>query len=85
MGNECDVDISDVLAYLSLDPNTKVICAYVEGVKDGRKLIEVGRLVARSKPIIVLKAGSSEAGARASLSHTGSIAGSESVVDAGLR
>jgi acetyl coenzyme A synthetase (ADP forming)-like protein len=85
LGNECDVDISDVLAYLSLDPHTKVICAYVEGVKDGRKLIEVGRLVARNKPIIVLKAGSSEAGARASLSHTGSIAGSENVVDAGLR
>ncbi|MGQ9543108.1 MAG: CoA-binding protein, partial [Candidatus Bathyarchaeia archaeon] len=77
LGNECDVDVSDVLAYLALDPQTKVICIYMEGVKDGRKLIEVGRLVAWEKPIIVLKAGSSEAGARASLSHTGSVAGSE--------
>jgi len=85
LGNESDIDVSDVLAYLSLDPQTKVIGVYIEGIKDGRKLVEIGRQVAGKKPIVVLKAGSSEAGARASLSHTGSIAGSDSVVDVGLK
>jgi len=85
IGNESDVDISDVLAFLAHDPQTKVIGIYMEGIKNGRKLIDVGRIVAQKKPIVVLKSGSSEAGARACLSHTGSIAGSDDVVNAALR
>ncbi len=85
LGNECDVDVADTLAYLSLDPQTKVIGIYMEGIKKGRKLIEIGNLVTEYKPIVVLKSGSSEAGARASLSHTGSIAGSNEIVDRGLK
>lgn len=85
LGNECDVDVADILAYLSMDPQTKVIGIYMEGIKKGRKLIEVGNLVTEHKPIVVLKSGSSEAGARASLSHTGSIAGSNEIVNVGLK
>ncbi|MCW3976215.1 MAG: CoA-binding protein [Candidatus Bathyarchaeota archaeon] len=85
LGNECDVDVADILAYLSMDPQTKVIGIYMEGIKKGRKLIEIGNLVTKNKPIVVLKSGSSEAGARASLSHTGSIAGSNEIVDVGLK
>jgi len=85
LGNESDISVSDVLAYLAMDPQTKVIGVYIEGIKDGRKLIDVGKRIASKKPMVVLKAGSSEAGARASLSHTGSIAGSDSVIDVGLR
>jgi acetyl coenzyme A synthetase (ADP forming)-like protein len=85
LGNECDVDVADILAFLSMDPQTKVIGIYMEGIKKGRKLIEVGNLVTKRKPIVVLKSGSSEAGARASLSHTGSIAGSNEIIDVGLK
>ncbi len=85
LGNECDVDVADILAYLSFDPQTNVIGIYMEGIKNGRKLIEIANQVTQRKPIVVLKSGSSEAGARASLSHTGSIAGVNEIVDVGLK
>ncbi len=85
LGNESDIDAADVMAYLSMDPQTKVIGIYMEGIKDGRKLMSVGKLVTKRKPIVILKSGFSEAGARASLSHTGSIAGSNEVIDVGLK
>jgi len=85
LGNKCDVDESDALAYLVEDRQTRVIAMYTEGIKDGRKLFETMRLVSRRKPIVILKAGVTEPGARAALSHTASIAGSPDIVRAALK
>lgn len=76
MGNEADVTETDLIEYLGEDPSTRVIAAYVEQIRDGRRFLEVARKVSRIKPIVLLKAGRSGAGARAVSSHTGSLAGS---------
>jgi acetyl coenzyme A synthetase (ADP forming)-like protein len=76
LGNEADVDESDMIEYLAQDEATTVIAAYVEGIQDGEKFIRTVREVSAIKPIVVLKAGRSEQGARAVSSHTGSLAGS---------
>jgi len=76
LGNEADVDETDMIAYLAQDETTTVIAAYIEGIQDGEKFIRTAREVSAQKPIVVLKAGRSEQGARAVSSHTGSLAGS---------
>jgi acetyltransferase len=76
LGNEADITETDVIEYLSDDPNTRVIACYVEMIKDGQRFMEVARKVSPRKPIVLLKAGRSQAGARAVSSHTGSLAGS---------
>ncbi|MDZ4160248.1 MAG: acetate--CoA ligase family protein [Anaerolineaceae bacterium] len=76
LGNEADVTETDLIEYLADDPNTNVITAYVESIRDGKRFTEVCSRVSRSKPIIVLKSGRTQAGARAVSSHTGSLAGS---------
>ncbi|MEM2420051.1 MAG: CoA-binding protein, partial [Candidatus Bathyarchaeia archaeon] len=78
-GNKCDVDESEMLHYLLFDSETKVILLYVEDVKNGRAFIEAASKVTRKKPVIAIKAGKTEAGARAAASHTGAIAGSDQV------
>ena len=85
MGNEADVNETDLIEYLSEDPNTKVIAAYVEAIQDGQRFIQVCRRVSRKKPIVVLKAGRSEAGERAVSSHTGSLAGSYAAYEAAYK
>jgi len=75
IGNKADIDDADLLEYLINDEATKVILIYLEGVKDGKRFIEVARRVSLSKPIIVIKAGKTEVGAKAVASHTGSLAG----------
>jgi len=85
LGNKCDVDESDALAYLMEDRQTRVIAMYIEGIKDGRKLFEALKFASKKKPVVVLKAGVTESGARAALSHTGSIAGSVSIIKAALK
>lgn len=85
LGNKCDVDDAEVLDYLAQDEDTKVIAIYLEGVKDGRKLFEVFKSVAKKKPIIVLKSGRSPAGIKASFSHTGSLAVNDEVFDAACK
>ena len=82
LGNKCDVDDAEVLEYLAEDQDTRVIAIYMEGVKNGKKLFEVFKKVARKKPIIVLKSGRSPAGMKASLSHTGSLAVKDDIFDA---
>jgi acetyl coenzyme A synthetase (ADP forming)-like protein len=82
LGNKCDVDDAEVLEYLAEDQDTQVIAIYMEGVKEGRKLFEVFKKVAKKKPIIVLKSGRSPAGMKASLSHTGSLAVKDEIFDA---
>ena len=78
-GNAINIDESDLIEYLGNDPNTNVICLYVEGVKDGKKFLETCKKVASKKPIIAIKGGITEAGKKAALSHTGSLAGSAEV------
>lgn len=82
LGNKCDVDDTEVLEYLAEDEYTRVIAIYMEGVKDGRKLFNVFKEVAKKKPIIILKSGRSAAGKKASLSHTGSLAVRDEIFDA---
>jgi acetyltransferase len=81
-GNEASLHIEDYLEYLADDPHTRVILSYVEGFKDGGRFIEVASKVSKKKPIIVVKAGKTQAGARAAASHTASIAGSDVIFDA---
>jgi len=85
LGNACDIDQADTLEYFEDDPDIEVIALYVEGIKDGRRFLEVARRVAKKKPILVLKAGRGEQGARAVASHTGSLAGRDEVYDAAFR
>jgi acetyl coenzyme A synthetase (ADP forming)-like protein len=84
-GNALNVDEVDLLEYLGKDPKTKVICAYFEGTRRGKELMRMARKVGKKKPIIAIKAGRSEAGARAVSSHTGSLAGSDAVWDAAFK
>ena len=78
-GNATQTDESDLLAYLGNDPNTKVICLYVEGIKDGEKFFKTIKEVSKKKPIIALKGGLTEQGMKAALSHTGSLAGKKEI------
>jgi len=82
LGNEVDINESDILEYLKEDENTRVVIAYLEGIKDGTRFRVVARDFTRVKPLIVLKAGSSKSGARAAASHTGTMAGSDTAYDA---
>jgi len=85
LGNELDVDESDVLAFFGDHPEVKVIAAYVEGIQDGEKFIRIASQVSRKKPIVMLKAGQSDAGAKAVSSHTGSLAGAYSAYQAAFK
>ncbi|MDD4410049.1 MAG: CoA-binding protein, partial [Candidatus Pacebacteria bacterium] len=74
-GNEADLDLADFILYLGDDPDTKVICFYVEAIKDGKKFMEITKEVSKKKPIIGLKSGRTKGGQEAAATHTGSIAG----------
>ncbi len=84
IGNAADVDPVDVLEYLEHDPQTQIIVMHLEGIKRGREFLTVASRVARSKPIILLKTGRSAAGAKAAVSHTGSLVGEDAIVDLAL-
>ncbi len=75
-GNATVVDETDLLEYLGKDKKTKIIVLYLEGVKRGKEFFRVTRKLAKKKPIVVIKAGTTENGAAAAKSHTGSLAGS---------
>jgi acyl-CoA synthetase (NDP forming) len=81
-GNKADVTASEMLTYLLYDNLTRVILFYSESIDNGREFMEVAKEVTQKKPIIALKVGKSEAGARAAASHTGSIAGSDRIYTA---
>jgi acyl-CoA synthetase (NDP forming) len=85
LGNKCDVDDVEVLEYLGNDPETKVICMYIEGVKDGRSFLSAARWVSTKKPVLVLKSGVTEKGAKVARSHTGSLAGRSKIFGAACR
>ncbi len=85
IGSMLDVDFGDMIDYLGRDPAAKSILLYVEQLSNVRKFMSAARAVSRVKPIIVLKAGSSQAGARAAASHTGALAGEDAVYDAAFK
>ncbi len=85
LGNKADISESDVMEYLSKDEETKVILGYVESIDDGIRFLDASREVTAGKPVILVKAGSTSAGARAASSHTGSLAGSDRAYDAAFR
>ncbi|HHZ09068.1 MAG TPA: acetate--CoA ligase family protein [Rhizobiales bacterium] len=85
-GNEADIDVAESLEWMATQPDIKVIMAYVEGVRDGarfRRALALAR--GNSKPIVMMKVGRSEIGARAASSHTASLAGSDAIYDALFR
>jgi acyl-CoA synthetase (NDP forming) len=85
IGNKCDVNEVDILNYLANDPETKVVAMHLEDVREGEEFIEAARRLASIKPLVVLKTGRSEAGARASASHTGSMVGTDRIYETALR
>ena len=85
VGNEANVDIVDCMAYLAACPHTKVIALYIESIRRGREFIELARSIVPAKPIVAFYAGGSEAGQRASFSHTGAMAGPDSLYDGVFR
>ncbi|MFD2236495.1 bifunctional acetate--CoA ligase family protein/GNAT family N-acetyltransferase [Aureimonas populi] len=84
-GEMCDVDLGDLLDHLAVDARTRAILLYVESITNARKFMSAARIAARAKPVVVIKAGRSEEGARAAASHTGALAGADAVYDAAFR
>lgn len=86
-GNKCDVSEIDLLYYLKDDPKTKVVLLYLEEVTDGLGLMKAAEATVREakKPVLIIKSGRTSAGAAAAASHTGSLAGSDDICDAGFR
>jgi acetyltransferase len=85
VGNKTDVDEADLLEYLIQNPRTKIILMYIEGVREGERLIQTLKRVTEKIPVVVIKSGRSERGAIAAASHTGSLAGSDEIFDAIIR
>ena len=85
VGNEADLTTTDFLEALIDDETTRVVGIYVEGVKNGERFIDVARRLSRRKPIVALKAGTTQVGVRAVSSHTGSLAGSDTAFSAAFR
>ncbi|MBS3171587.1 CoA-binding protein [Candidatus Woesearchaeota archaeon] len=83
LGNMIDVDFADIIEYLNNDKNTKVIVCYIETLKDGKKFMDICRK--SKKPIIAIKAGATQAGQKAALSHTGSLAGEIEIYKAAFK
>ena len=75
IGNQSDLTAEDLIGYWGSDPDTRIIAAYVEGLKNPQRFMKIAREVCREKPVIVWKGGSSEMGARSAATHTGSLAG----------
>jgi acetyltransferase len=85
LGNKADVSETDLLQYWAEDPDSKVILCYIEGLPDGAEFIRVARHVSQLKPVVAIKSGITQSGARAVTSHTGSLAGSEQAYEAAFR
>ena len=81
LGNKSDIDEDDLLIFFEQDENTKVIAQHCEDLKDGRAFAEVAKRVSKKKPVIMLKAGRTSAGAKAASSHTGALAGNDKIYE----
>lgn len=78
-GNEADLKLEDFLEYLERDAMTRIICLYVEGLREPRRFFETARRVSPVKPIVLIKGGRTDTGARAAMSHTGAMAGNDKI------
>lgn len=85
VGNKADIDEDDLLTFFETDDNTNLIAMHLEDLKDGRAFAETAARVSKKKPVVVLKAGRTSAGAKAASSHTGALAGNDKVYDDILR
>jgi len=85
VGDKIDIDDADLLRYYGIDDSSKVICMYIEGIKDGKQFIKEARKVTRKKPVIALKGGTTRESAERAKSHTSSIAGSDEIFDAAFK
>lgn len=85
VGNQANIDITEALEYLGQDERTRAIAVYLEGVRDGRRFFEAARRITPQKPIVALYVGGTEAGGRASASHTAALAGSDALHDGMIR
>ncbi|MEM3510517.1 MAG: GNAT family N-acetyltransferase [Nitrososphaerales archaeon] len=85
VGSMIDVDFGDLIDYLGTDPKTRSILMYIEGITDARKFMSAARHFARTKPIIVVKAGKFSESAKAAASHTGSLTGEDDIYDAAFK
>lgn len=79
VGNKADIDDDDLLEYFAQDENTKAIAIYMEGLKEGRRFMKLAEKIVMKKPMIIIKSGRSQKGAKAAASHTGSLAGVDAV------
>lgn len=84
-GNKADIDDADLVEHFAADPSTKCIAAYMESTKNGPKLFRALKRASRKKPVVILKAGRTERGAKAAKSHTGALAGSDAAYEAVFR
>jgi acyl-CoA synthetase (NDP forming) len=85
IGNKCDVNENDLLEYFGNDPETDVISMYLESIADGAGFVPIAKRAAAKKPVIFLKGGRTEAGAKAAMSHTGSMASNTKIVEAAIK
>lgn len=86
VGNQADLDFTDFLAYMVVDPQVEIISGYIEGLKEGGRFLAVAReALFRQRPFVVMKVGRTAAGARAASSHTGSLAGIDKIHDAAFK
>ncbi|HSS70705.1 MAG TPA: acetate--CoA ligase family protein [Casimicrobiaceae bacterium] len=85
LGNKSDLDEDDLLTFFEQDDNTKIVAQHFEDLKDGRAFAEVAKRVSKKKPVVVLKAGRTAAGAKAASSHTAALAGNDKIYDDVLR
>jgi acyl-CoA synthetase (NDP forming) len=84
-GNEADLHLEDYLEYLAQDENTKIITAYIEGLREGRRFFQLTKEITASKPVIVIKGGATKGSAKAAKSHTATLAGSDVIYEAAFR
>jgi acetyltransferase len=85
IGDQLDVDFADLLDFFAMDGKTRAILLYVEAIGNARKFMSAARAAARTKPVVVVKAGRHDEGARAAATHTGALAGTDAVYDAAFR
>ena len=85
IGDGLDVDFADLLDHFAVDRGTRAILLYIESIKDARKFMSAARAAARAKPVLVIKSGRHAEGAKAAMTHTGALAGSDAVYDAAFR
>jgi acyl-CoA synthetase (NDP forming) len=84
-GNEADLHFEDYLEYLGQDEETKVILGYVEGFREGKRFLRLAREVTKKKPVVIMKVGRTDSGARAARSHTAALSGSDEFSDAAFK